>query len=522
MIFESLNPLYIAIASTPILVVLILMVGFRWGGSKAGPAGWLTTLIVSIVFFGAGVDVIVISQAKAVLLALYVLYIIWMALILYNVVDEAGSIKKIGEGILKITKDRTLQLLILSWVFSAFLQGVAGFGVPIAIVAPLLIGLGFSPVVAVASVAIGHSWSVTFGDIASSFNALIVTTGIPGEILAHWSGIMLGISCFCCGIAAAYVYDGIRSLRRGVLAILILGTVMASVQYTLAVSGLWNLAGFSAGLAGLIASVGVSRLAIYRTPIDQSPNTNSKPETENQIPMIFALAPYLVLIVIVVSAEMVPSIHKLVNSITLRMAFPETVSQAGWTSPAGNGRTISIFGHAGALLAYTSILSYIVYSYKGYYSNGALRLILSRTARSAVRSSIGIVSMVGFALLMSQTGMTYLIATGLSQIFQPIFGLVSPFIGLLGAFMTGSNTNSNVVFGGLQLRAAQLLDLSVAVILSAQTTAGSLGSMLAPAKIIVGASTAGLAGQEGLILRRTIGIGIFITFVIGIITWIIA
>ena len=103
----------------------------------------------------------------------------------------------------KMTAEPTMQLLLLAWAFSAFLQGVAGFGVPIAVVAPLLIGLGFAPVVAVAAVAIGHSWSVTFGDIASSFNALIATTGLTGWELAPWSGAFLGIACLCCGLAAA-------------------------------------------------------------------------------------------------------------------------------------------------------------------------------------------------------------------------------------------------------------------------------------------------------------------------------
>jgi lactate permease len=73
-----------------------------------------------------------------------------------------------------------LQLLILAWVFRAFLQGVASFGVPVTVVAPLLIGLNFDPVLAIAAVAIGHSWSVTFGDIASLFNALFAATGLSG------------------------------------------------------------------------------------------------------------------------------------------------------------------------------------------------------------------------------------------------------------------------------------------------------------------------------------------------------
>ena len=88
--------------------------------------------------------------------------------------------------------------------------------------------------------------------------------------------------------------------------------------------------------------------------------------------------------------------------------------------------------------------------------------------------------------------------------------------------MTGSNTNSNVVLAALQQQTATLLNLPVALILAAQTTGGSLGSMLAPAKIIVGCSTAGLAGEEGQVLRRTIIYGVIIAAVIGVVVWIAA
>jgi len=166
-----LNLLTWLLALSPIAVVLVLMVGFRWGGTTAGPVGWVVAVVVAWWFFGAGPEVLFISQVRGILLTLYVLYIIWMALVLYRVVDEAGAITVIGRGITRLTAEPTMQLLLLAWAFSSFLQGVAGFGVPIAVVAPLLIGLGFAPVVAVAAVAIGHSWSVTFGDMASSFQA---------------------------------------------------------------------------------------------------------------------------------------------------------------------------------------------------------------------------------------------------------------------------------------------------------------------------------------------------------------
>ncbi len=516
---QSVTLLDFIVALLPIIVVLVLMVGYRWGGSKAGPVGWLVALAASIVFFGADPVLLAYSQTKGILLTLYVLYIIWMALALYTVVREAGAISVIGDGILQLTGDRVLQLLILAWVFSAFLQGVAGFGVPIAVVAPLLIGLGFSPVTAVAAVAAGHSWSVTFGDIASSFNALIAVTELPGEQLAPWSALLLGVTCFGCGIAAAHSHEGFRSVRRGALAILLIGVVMAGTQYALAVNGLWNLAGFVAGLVGLGAGALVARLAYYRHGQGEPAVRPERDASAVDMSFLWAVSVYIVLVVIVIAAEMFGPLHGLLNKVQLQMAFPSTETAAGWINEAGTGRRISVFGHAGALLLYTSVIGYLLYSRKGFYRPGALGRILSETARSAVKSSIGIASMVGFALIMDQSGMTYSIAVGLSQTIEPAFPFLAPFIGMLGAFMTGSNTNSNVVFAGLQLQTATLLQLPVAVILAAQTTGGSLGSMLAPAKIIVGCSTAGLAGEEGQVLRLTIVYGVILAAVVGVIAW---
>jgi len=505
------------LAFSPIAVVLVLMVGFRWGGSKAGPVGWLVAMLVASIFFGAGPDLLVYSQMRGVLLSLYVLYIIWMALVLYRVVDEAGAITVIGQGIVRLTADPTMQLLLLAWAFSAFLQGVAGFGVPIAVVAPLLIGLGFTPVVAVAAVAIGHSWSVTFGDIASSFQALMAASGLPGRALAPWSAVFLGIACFGCGIAAAWAYRRGQSVRKGWPALLLMGATMVAVQAALATSGLWNLAGFGAGLAGLTVGAGVARLPRYQQGADRGTTPLETEPDRPSLSLALALAPYLFLIVVVAAAELWPWLHGVLNQVKIQVEFPVLQTSLGWTTPAGTGRTISVFGHAGALLAYVSLAFFVVYWFTGHYTPGVGRRIVADTVRSAVPSSIGIVSMVGFAMVMDHSGMTYVLAAGLGRIAGPLYPLVAPYIGMLGAFMTGSNTNSNVVFAPLQQQAAQLLGISVLIVLAAQTTGGSLGSMIAPAKLIVGCSTAGLAGEEGTVLKKTLPPALIIAGVVGIV-----
>jgi lactate permease len=512
------NALYWLLALSPIVVVLILMIGFRWGGAKAGPVGWLTAIIVSLAFFGTTPELLAYSQIKGLLLTVYVLYIIWMALVLYNVVNEVGAIAIIGQAISRLTGDRVMQLLILSWVFSSFLQGVAGFGVPIAVVAPLLIGMGFEPATAVVATAIGHSWSVTFGDIASSFQALIAATGLGGQELAPWSALFLALACFGCGLAAAHAHDGFRALRHGLPAILIIGFLMSGTQYLLATIGLWNLAGFVAGLVGLLAGAGVARLPLYRSA-SNSQYPISKDCTEGHLSLSLALVPYLLLIVLVMAAELYSPLHELLNGVVIRVRFPELRTAYGWTTEAGTGRTISIFGHAGALLAYTSVIAYFLYWRTGHYSGGILRRITTNTLRSAVPSSIGIVSLVGMALVMDHSGMTYFLAQGISRSVGVAFPFFSPLIGVLGAFMAGSNTNSNVIFAPLQKQVAELIGVSVFIVLGAQTTGGSLGSMLAPAKVIVGCSTAGLAGREGEVLKRTLLPGLLIAACVGVVAW---
>ncbi|MBL6946337.1 MAG: L-lactate permease, partial [Rhodospirillales bacterium] len=338
-----------------------------------------------------------------------------------------------------------------------------------------------------------------------------------GEYLAHWASVFLGVTVFMCGLAVVHVYGGFKAIRRSLVAILIIGSVMAATQYALATNGLWTLAGFVAGMVGIVASILVSRLPMYRNVEGEVVET---PSDGPKMSLTFALSAYIILIAVVAPAEIIGPLHKFLGSVKLSLMFPEITTSQGWVNAAGLGKKISVFGHAGALLLYTSVLSYFVYASRGYYKTGAFGRIWAKTVKSGVSTSIGIVSMVCFALMMSQSGMTNLLAEGISTVFGEAYPLVAGAIGTLGAFMTGSNTNSNVVFAQLQMSTAEIAALSVPVILAAQTTGGSIGSMLAPAKILVGCSTVGLSGKEGPVLARTLSYGLIMTAIIGVLAFI--
>jgi lactate permease len=512
------------LAFSPIAVLLVLMVGFNWGGAKAGAAGWLVAFAVSVLTFGSGSTLLAYSQVKAALLSVWVLYIIWAALMLFHIVDEAGSIKTIGEGITRITSNKVMQLILLAWIFTTFLQGVAGYGIPVAVVAPLMVGMGFSPVVAVVTTSIGHSWSVTFGSLAASFFSLAGVAEMPGSEIAIESGLLLGAACFLCGFGAVWAFGGLRAMRQGVVPLLLIGTLMAGTQLGMASLGTYPLAAFTAGCVGLVAITGLARLPFFL----KQPSLGSNGEYDlsevtpplSVVPfreVLLAFSAYLILVVIVLSASFIAPLTNLLNAGAIRLSIPETMTDFGWTNSATESyRTIAPFGEAGALLVYASVIGYLVYRRAGKLGPGAYRRVISRTVTSALTSSIGIVAMVGMALIMTDSGMTFMLARGMVDVAGPIFPFLSPFIGVLGAFMTGSNTNSNILFGALQRDSAILLGLPPAVLLAAQTTGGALGSMIAPAKIIVGCSTVGLAGKEGPVVRAGARYGIVITSVIGV------
>jgi len=510
-------------ALAPPLAVLILMVGFRWGGSKAGPAGWGIALVLSVIHFRAGGEVLFFAHIRSFILTVDVVYIVWTALLLYFVVDNAGALKVIAGWFTALTKDDVLQVLLLGWVFTAFLQGVGGFGVPVAIAAPLLVGLGLSPLKAILVPSIGHAWAVTFGSLGSSFITMIGVTGLDGEILAPPAAVLLGMCALLCGVLAAHVYAGWRGVHRSLPAILIIGTTMAVVQYIVATNGLWNIGSAVGGLAGLVVGLGVTRLPFYANVTESqlvAPEEAIDLDASSSRPTPAfpqAIAGYAILVILAVLIVGFEPIKDIFGAFKLAVDIPEVETGLGWITPASNNLGIKIFGHTGAVLLYSAVITYLFYQRKGFYPPNVLPEIIGGVRKKGVRPAIGILSMVAMATVMANTGMTRTLAEWLSNaVSADLFAFVSTMIGALGAFMTGSNTNSNAVFSNLQMDTAALLGLSVPLVLGIQTASAAIASLLAPAKIMVGASTVGMGGDEGTVLRGLLVYGGLILLFIGV------
>jgi lactate permease len=389
------------------------------------------------------------------------------------------------------------------------LEGLAGFGLPIAIVAPMLVGLGVTPITSVAAVAVGHAWAVTFGDMGVIYQTLIAVVKMDGASLVPITALMLGMTCLLCGLGAARILGYSTRIPQ----ILALAVLMGTVQLLLALAGIAPLAAFGAGFVGIVGGVLSSKRGEIHSVEDQSKTEGVEPGDSGRF--IATLATYGALTVLLTAIALIDPVRAALNQVAWQMQFQQVATANGFTTPAAAGQAFRFLTHPGSTILLIACASYLAYVRLNLTPSGTWRSAATATWRSAAPASIGILTMVGLASLMEHSGMTLLLAQAMSGVMGTAFPIASPYVGMLGAFATGSNNNSNILFGSLQRDAARLVGLDPRVLVAAQTTGGSLGSMIAPAKLIVGCSTVGLKGKDAAVLRITLSYGLLIGLAMG-------
>ncbi|MGB7537968.1 MAG: L-lactate permease [Anaerolineales bacterium] len=487
------DPIPVLLAASPLFVIFLLIAGLRWSLIRTGIAAWLWTAAVAVLAGGAGLAVIAVSQAKALILAIDVLPIVWGALLFFVVCEDAGVIQAVGDGLTRAIPWKGLRALTLAWAFASFLQGAGGFGVPVVITAPLLLTAGFTPLQALTLPFIGHAWAVTFGSLGTSFQALMSASGLGADMLAGPSAILLGILCLLSGIMVGLSGSDKGEFRRLLPIVFAVGAAMAGTQYLLAVSGFWQIGSLGGGLAGLLVIFIAARFIRGRDPA-----LAYQPDRK----FIIGLSAYLVLMMVIICARWIAPLRDALQAIVWKPVIPEVATSLGFITPAGEAARIAPFGHPGALLAYSAIAVFILFRSLGWYPSNPAGRILRGTARRAVPVSVGILLMVGVSTILSYSGMTSQLAEGLTASVGGAFPALAPWLGAVGAFLTGSNTNSNLMFAPLQQDMARALGVRQDILLAGQTGGGAVGSVLSPAKVGVGSVAFESGLKDGDIIRK--------------------
>jgi lactate permease len=529
-----LNLLMWIMAALPIIVLLVLMVGFNWGATKAAPVGLVIAIFTGLVFYKANLFLISQEALKGFWSAMVVLTIVWPAILLYEVVSEAKAFIVFRKGLQKATPNELIQVIALGWVFMSFLQGITGFGVPVAVGAPLLVGIGVGPVWAVLIPLIGHAWGNTFGTLAVAWDALVLQTGLlsnPELLLrtALWAAIFIWIWNFITGIAIAWIYGKKEALKKGLPAIALISLIQGGGQLVMTQINT-TLAAFIPSVVALIAVFLLSKTKRYGTAwrIEDSKIMKRDliedlaDEAPSNMNVHQAFLPYYVLTSITLVVLLIAPIKNFLGQLKIGFSFPETVTGYGYVNPGvASFSPLSIFTHAGLFLILASLIGYLFYVSHGWIKKGKATVILKRSLEKTGPSAIAVLGFILMSRMMGGTGQTVILAQGIAATFGVYYAILAPVIGMLGSFMTSSNMASNILFGEFQQTTAAILDLNQAAILGAQTAGGSIGNTLSPGNIILGTTTAGILGQEGLVLKKVLPITLAAAVIVGAILFVL-
>lgn len=517
-------------AALPIVVLLVLMVKFQWSAAQAAPLGLCISLVTAATVFKADLLLIAMESAKGIWSALAVLIVVWPAILLFEVVNEAKAFRVFRNGMQKFTPNELLQIIILGWVFTSFLQGITGFGVPVAVGAPLLAGIGVSPLWAVLLPLIGHTWGNTFGTLAIAWDSLVSSAGIAGDPdmvaqTALWAGGFIWLWNFMAGITICWFYGKGPALKKGLPAVLLISLIQGGGQMLLGQINT-TLACFVPCCLSLLAALLLGKTKMYGTPwriedsraMNRTASAGEDEDFPKDMSINQAFSPYYLLTVITLLILLIPPVKNFLGQFKLGFAFPEMRTGYGYINPAVEMFSpLAPLTHAGMFLLISAVAGFFFYKKYKWLAPGSGKVVLRRSIEKTVPSGLAVVGFIIMSRIMGGSGQTVVLAQGIAGVFGQYYAVLAPVVGLLGSFMTSSNMASNILFGDFQISTAKLLSLNPAAILGAQTAGGAIGGSICPGNIVLGTTTGGIPGKEGMVLKKILPIVLTAAMFLGII-----
>ena len=531
-IYDPFNNMAISTlaAAVPVAVMLIGLGFMHLKAHVAAGAGLAAAIAIAIIGFGMPTEM----AAKAAILGgltglMPIGWIVLNIIFLHQLTEKNGSFKVLQDSIAGITEDRRLQLLLISFAFGAFFEGAAGFGTPVAVTAAILIGLGFSPLAASGLSLIANTAPVAYGALGTPVITLAKVHGYDLMSISAMIGRQLPFFSLLVPFWLIWAFAGRRGMMQIWPAILVTGVSFAVPQFLVSNYIGPELVDVIAAMSSMICLVLFLRVwkpkQIWRSVSLKGHEADSgaaqAPVAVTQHPradVIRAWTPWVILTVFVFIWGL-PVVKGFFNDI-FAPAFPmnglhlmiEKVAPVV-SKPTKEGAiyVFSLLSATGTGILFAAIVGGITMKY----SVGRLVTEYGRTIWLVRYSLLTIMLMLGLGTLTRYSGLdtTLGLAFATSGMFYPFFGTL---MGWLGVALTGSDTASNVLFGGMQKVAAEQLGLSPNLMGAANSSGGVMGKMIDAQSIVVASTATGWFDHEGDILRYVFFHSIALACLVGI------
>ncbi|WXR62044.1 L-lactate permease [Peptostreptococcaceae bacterium AGR-M142] len=513
-------------AIVPIIFLIISLGTLKVPAHKACSTTLLITFLLSIFLFKMNMLDALTAVLEGSLIALWpIMIVIIAAIFTYNLSLETKSMDKIKMMLSSITSDQRIQVLILAWGFGGFLEAVAGYGTAVAIPASILASLGFNPLFAAVICLIANTVPTAFGAVGIPVITLAQILDLNIFDLSYAVSIQLVL--FIIIVPFTLVIMTKQSIKglKGVFFITLMSGISFAVPQVLVAKYL------GAQLPALIGSICSMATTITLAKVFHNKNeseTNLKNYNSKTLGVrnesvaykgevvnlsfkdcILAWLPYILIFIFIIGSS---PLFKPVNEF---LSHFKTSIQI-YTGIGAKEISFKWISTPGSLIIIATFIGGLI---QGAKLNQIIKVFIS-TIKQLSKSIITVVSIVSMAKLMGYSGMVTSIALILVKVTGSYFPIISPMIGALGTFLTGSDTSSNILFGSLQYEVANSININPYWLAAANTSGATAGKMISPQSIAVATSATGLIGFEGKIFNRTIQFCIIYVLFLGFLVFV--
>jgi len=525
------------VATLPLVVLAVLLAVVRAAPWKAAVAGAATAFALAWLVWRMPIGLAVAAFTHGMAFGLWpISWVVLNAVFFYNLTVASGDFDVIRRSLARLTDDRRIQALLVAFCFGALVEGIAGFGAPVAISAAMLAGLGFEPVAAAVLALVANTAPVAFGSIG-----IPVTTlgGLLAPILGRDAlsttrdlSAMVGrqLPLFSLLVPAYLVVllAGWRRMVEVLPAVVTAGASFALVQFAVS-----NFVGpeLTDILSALVSLAALALLLRVWRPRESWRGEGGGPApVERRDPtarVARAYAIYATLVLVVLLGQGAASLG--LKNVRWEAAWPGSYEVrdgraaplvhreppiVASTTPYPLIYRLDALTSAGTLVLAASGVAFLVMLAFGA-PPAAFPITFARTLRQLKLPIVTIAFILSIATVMNYSGMTSSMALALAAT-GVLFPFFSAFIGMLGVFLTGSDTSSNTLFGPLQATTAKISGLDPILMAATNSSGGVMGKMISPQNLSVGAAGVGAVGREGEIFRRVIGHSLVLTSLMGL------
>lgn len=503
------------LAILPILVIFVGLVLLKQSGTLMGVIGWVLTVLIAVFFFSTSPEIALLASFNGLLASFGISLMVLFTILQVTMMDQTGAIRSISEFIRLIAAEPYEQVMLLNVGLGSFLVSIGA--TPVTMLPPIMLALGFSPLAAVALPCLGY-------DPLTSFSLLAVPITLPAQVFnldlgALGSTISFFLPVISTGFALGmlFVAEGLSGVRKGVVPALVAGLTLGFS----AILFVHILPASAIGLVGVFSGLATIAILLLLRVVQGKPIVVRQAQMPPDLmPIRRAALPWLLLVIccIVISIPAVASwLHELLGPLQVITVVADRKVDLRLLNQAYTWVLVSTVATAPFMVrsreeghrilscwlrrAWAPTLAAAVFF--------AIAYVMDWSGQSVIDGALG------FAAGTSDTNMNAVIGLMLAMTFGVAFPAFSPLLGLFGAFVSGSEASSNVMFHGILKRATGVLDLDFLTVYSGHAVAGGIASGISPAKIVNAAAVIDQIGIEGDVIRRCVPIAVVLTLVTG-------